>query len=265
MKNAQTILSFILAASFGLCAMAGDSTNQTASVWIPPQNPDPMKILAEARADIAAGQYANALAKLVWFQQDTQKAEPLWFALNDWSNLDAVYPLTLEKLEAIRDEAEKNVRNNNLRAFDNFLDFQEINEVFGTNEKTKELFVWLDSNKPSVARSVFDLAEPALIEAKEFKLCGKYINGDVNYKDDLESYKRNMQLAKDPRFGKRLQNSAEKTFIHDTTTIIAILVVNDRKTEAQQVADKISKESDVPKFKAEIQKALTGEIPLRWP
>jgi len=34
-----------------------------------------MKILAEARADTAAGQYANALAKFVWFQQDTAKAE----------------------------------------------------------------------------------------------------------------------------------------------------------------------------------------------
>jgi hypothetical protein len=265
MRNIQTFLIFVLATSFCLSATADDSTNQIASAWIPPQNPDPMKILAEARADTAAGQYTNALAKLIWFQQDTHKAEPLGFALNDWTNLATVYPPALEKLEAIRDEAEKNVRNKNLRAFDNFLDFQEINEVFGANEKTRELFIWLDSNKPYLAKSVFDATEPALIEAKEFQLCGKYINGDVNYKDDLESYKRDVQLAKEPRFGKRLQDFAEKTFINKTTTLIALLVVNDRKAEAQQVADKISKEPNIPEFKAEIQKALDGEIPPRWP
>jgi hypothetical protein len=265
MRNIQTFLIFVLATSFCLSATADDSTNQNASAWIPPQNPDPMKILAEARADTTAGQYTNALAKLVWFQQDTHKAEPLWFALNDWSNLDAVYPPALEKLEAIRDEAEKNVRNKNLRAFDNFLDFQEINEVFGANEKTKELFIWLDSNKPGVAKSVFDLADPALIDAKEFQLCGKYINGDVNYKEDLELYKDDMQRAKEPKFGKRLQDWAEKTFINRTTTLIALLVVNDRKAEAQQVADKISKEPNIPEFKTEIQKALNGEVPVPWP
>jgi len=62
----------------------------------------------------------------------------------------------------------ENVHDKDLRAFDNFLDFEEINEVFGENEKTKELFIWLDSNKLGVARSVFDVAEPALINAKNF-------------------------------------------------------------------------------------------------
>jgi hypothetical protein len=268
MRNVQTFFCFVLVVGFGFSSTADDSTNQTASTvanWTPPQNPDPMKILAEARADTAAGQYANALAKFVWFQQDTAKAEPLAFALPDWTNLDAVYPRALEKLKAIRDEAEKNVHDKDLRAFDNFLDFEEINEVFGENEKTKELFIWLDSNKLGVARSVFDVAEPALINAKEFRLCGNYIHGDTSFAENLESYRRDMQLAKEPRFGKRLQEYAEKNFINETTTLIALLVVNDRKAEAKQVADNISKEPNLPDFKAEIQKALNGEIPPRWP
>jgi hypothetical protein len=264
MRNTQTFLSFIFATSFCLSAMADDSTNQIASTWTPPKNTEPMKVLAEAREDIAAGKYTNALEKFVWFQQDTAKADPLAFALSDWTNLGAIYPPALEKLKAIRDESEQKLRNKK-GSFDAFDDFQAINTILGEENKTKDFFIWLDSNRPVLAKYVFDVVEPVLINAKEFSLCGKYINGETSYAEYLKWYRSNMQLAKEPKFGKRLQEFAEKTFINKTTTLIALLVVNDRKTEAQQVVDKISKESDVPEFKAEIQKALNGEIPPRWP
>jgi hypothetical protein len=43
------------------------------------------------------------------------------------------------------------------------------------------------------------------------------------------------------------------------------LTVDGRKAEAQQIADRISKEPNLPEFKNEIQTALNGEVPAPWP
>ena len=50
-------------------------------------------------------------------------------------------------------------------------------------------------------------------------------------------------------------------FINKTTTLIAILIINHRETDAQGMVDKIAKESGLPEFKAEIQRSLNGEPP----
>ena len=53
--------------------------------------------------------------------------------------------------------------------------------------------------------------------------------------------------------------------INSATTLIALLVLNDRGDEAKNIADKISQESDLPQFQTEVRKALNGEIPTPWP
>jgi hypothetical protein len=41
--------------------------------WRPPANPDPSEILKEAESDTAAGKYADALTKHIWFHQNALK------------------------------------------------------------------------------------------------------------------------------------------------------------------------------------------------
>jgi hypothetical protein len=253
----------------GVILIAGCSKHSATSKWAPPANPDPSQILNDAEADARAGNYPAALAKHVWFFQNALKYNEglygvrLSFALSDWVKLGKVYPPALEKLKAFRDEAESNIRKQtNIR--DNFHDFESINKELSEESKTVALFVWLDSNQSNSAKQVFDLAEPALVISKEYRLCGKYIDADASFNQVLKSYRTTSKIAQE-KLGKRVQDFADNNFKNETTTLIALLVVNNRKAEAQKIADKISKEPNLPEFKDEIQKALNGEVPPPWP
>lgn len=248
-------------------------TSSAVSNWTPPQNPNLMEISREAEADATAGNYADALAKHVWLFQNALKFDPSFVGvrvadeLASWVRLSAVYPPALDKLKAVRDEAAENVRQGN-DAVNEFQDFAAINNDLKEYGKTAELFIWIDANKPAFAKAAFAnqyLLVPALVKAKEFHLCGKYIDANAYFKQSLECYRTTAALGSNRPPFKAFRNIAKKDFINQTTMLIAILVVNDRKVEAQQIVDKISKESDLPEFKTEIQNALSGELPTQLP
>ncbi|HEY2343764.1 MAG TPA: hypothetical protein VGH90_12060, partial [Chthoniobacteraceae bacterium] len=44
--------------------------------WTAPKNPEPQKILAEARQDAAEGRYQDALAKYTWFHMNALRYDP---------------------------------------------------------------------------------------------------------------------------------------------------------------------------------------------
>jgi hypothetical protein len=239
------------------------------AAWTPPENPNPQQILNEAQTDTKAGRYEDALAKHVWFHENALKLRPslygvrLSFALSDWVELAAAYPVALEKLKTIRDQAADRVRESD-QVREPFHDFASINKYLNESIKTKDLFLWLNSSKPELAKSVFDLAEPALIDAKEYHLCGGYIE-PKSFDQIREQYHKNKELGQNPIHGERMQNYAEKSFANHTTTLIALLVVNDRKADADRIAAEALKERSDPPFEAELEKAKQGVVPTPWP
>lgn len=266
-------MRYILIVLIGAALITGCSKQKSSAVsdWTPPQNPNPQKILTEAEADASDGNYANALAKHIWFFQNALKYDSgeyvvrLSFALSDWVELGKIYPPALEKLKTFRDEAEKNVRHDkNVR--DNFNDFESINEYIKEEAKTVDLFVWMDSNKPDSAKAVFDLAQPALVKSKQYTLLGKYIQNPFSlYDKAVQDYERNAELAKNPKFGKQVQDFGESKFKNETTTLIALLVVTDQKAVAEKIVADLKKQPYLPKDNEQIQKALNGEVPPPWP
>ena len=80
-----------------------------------------------------------------------------------------------------------------------------------------------------------------------------------------ESYRRAKKLADDPRFGERHLDFANKKFANDSTTLVAILAVNDRKKEAEEIAASARAELDDRSFHAAIEQALQGVVPEPWP
>ncbi len=238
--------------------------------WTAPPNPDRQRILDEAESDAAAGRYEDALAKHVWFHQNALKHRPslygvrLSFALSAWTNLGAAYPPALAKLKSIRDEAARHVREAD-SGREAFHDFASISETLQDSSKTKDLFVWLDSHKPGVAKEVFDLAQPALIKAKEYHLCGGYIEAETSFHRILNLYHENKRIAQDPKFGKQLQEFGEKSFANGTATLVALLVLNDRKADADRIAAEALKEWNDAKFRKQMEKAKHGDVPDPWP
>jgi hypothetical protein len=253
------------------CLMAGCSTNANER-WKPPKNPNPQAILDEAEKDAAAKRYEDALAKHAWFHENALKTQPalygvrLSFALSAWVELGKSYPPALEKLSSIRDEAGIIVRDAK-GSRDLFHDFVAINEYLQEDDKTKELFRWLDANNPNMAKAVYDIAEPALVKVKEYRLCGNYLDPDKSFQLMRDSYRYHKErVSHNPKITKdMLREYAEKSFLHKATTLVALLAVNGRKDEADRIAIEAGTEWDDPKFKAQLEKAKNGEFPAPWP
>ncbi len=258
-------MSIRILASF-LCIL----TLAAHGAWKPPANPDPPTILREAMADTAAARYADSLAKHVWYHQNALALQPsqsgvrLSFALSDWVKLGEKYPAALKSLKAMRDAAEKDVRNGK-SPWEAFHDFTSINRYLDEAAKTKDLFVWLDANKPQLAKRTFDLAQPALIRAKEYRLCGRYLDPESRMKTMVVVLQNSRKPRGNPQLEESLREHANRSFINHTSNLVALLVANERKAEAEEVAAIALKEMDDPKLKEELEKARKGTVPEPWP
>lgn len=238
--------------------------------WKPPKNPDPQTILDEARADSRAGRYQDALAKYVWFHHHALDHDRSYAgvrlapALMSWYRLGKEYPPALEKLKEVRDHVGKQVLEGKTNARQHFTDFAAINEQLGEEGRTVDTFISLDRKAPEIAKKLYDIAQSALVEAEKFALCGKYLEPDKSYARMVELYRLNLEYVAtvEPSERNRYEReSVERRFIEKAATLIALLVLNDRKLEAQEVAEKARTESKYPNRNAVIDAALDGKLP----
>lgn len=247
-----------------------------ADEWIPPENPDPQAILREAKSDTQAGRYEVALSKHLWYHDNALVLQPgqsgvrLSFALSHWLELGESYPPALEQMKHVRDETEKRIRDEDqVRVrFGDFHDFVALNRTLREEQRTAETFKWLDETDEEDATRVFSVAKPALIKQKAYQLCGKYVDPERDLTRICDKYKMGMKLAKD-RFGEPHRDFTEKKFLNSATTLVAILVQNDRGAEAEEAAEKLKafvKNSDLQqKLTPQLKSALTGAVPKPWP
>ncbi|BBO33556.1 hypothetical protein [Lacipirellula parvula] len=249
----------------------------SAEAWTPPKDPDPMQILQEVDVDTQAKRYEESLAKLEWFYEHALEYQPsltgvrLSFALSNWGKLGQSYPPALVKLREVRDAAKQRITPEEGRkiAFEDFQEFTSINRELGDEEQTVDAFRAIDATDTDAAQRVFALAEPALIRAKDYELCGKYIDADESLEQILNSYKMAEKLAKNPKIGDSYIKYANKKFLNDSATLVALLVVNDRTAEAEEVMHELKKVEGDGKLHAKLTKeldtAIQGVVPKPWP
>jgi hypothetical protein len=243
--------------------------------WRPGANPDPRRILREAREDAAAGRYEDALAKHLWFHENALKLAPnldgvrLSFALAYWNRLGASYPPALERLRRIRDDLREDIRNaKETRAADVRRAFHElaaINRELSNDAGTVALFLWLDANRPPLAKVAYDLAESALIAANEYAVCGRYLD-KTTFPRLLSARQKSLTEAAaagrlPPDELNRFNEFVETVFALRTATLVALLVRNNRKAEARQIVLAAQKVRGDAAFRAQLAKALKGEVP----
>jgi hypothetical protein len=238
--------------------------------WTPPPTPIPKEILEEAREDAAACRYDLALAKHAWFHRSALRYEKalygvrLSYALDAWWDLAKVHPPALLEMRGVREEAGAVVKaGGEIR--EAFHDFRSLNDVLGESEKTLSLFAWLDVEAPDEAKTVFDLARPSLIRGGKFALCGRYLDDDYSFKCRVMGYQQNMRLAEDLKFGEDLRDFGNKYFANETATLVALLVLNDRKEEAATIAAEALEVLADPSFEQQLDEASQGRAPEPWP
>ena len=207
----------------------------------------------------------------MWFFENALKYAPnmygvrLSFALSDWKTLSDSYPPALEKLKAERDEAAVKVRESK-DPLHSFNDFASINGVLCEDARTAELFLWLDANNPATASVVYRLAQPALVKAENYRICGRYLNPARSLDSMVCNYTEEIkQIKDDPESRKRMSDFADDSLSNGVGTLVALLVVNGRTAEAYRVVDGALKARDDSAFRAQIESALRGEVPPPWP
>ena len=275
--------------TFMLLAMLAVPPAATAP-WTPPRNPDPHRILDEAEEDARQGRHAVALAKFLWFHRNALKHDPalygvrLSFALSSWFELGQEYQPAMDALKKTRDDALRDFKRARGKegehptdgpadaqsllsflgpAFESFHDFAAINETLGEASLTVSVFEELDREHPESARRLFDIAKEALVRAKAYALCGRYLRPDEDWLAAAQLYQ--MTRQSEEKFGAEVKEELEKSFTNKVATLLALLVVNGRRDEAEKIARKARLEWDSPAFHAAIDSALAGTVPEPWP
>jgi len=241
-----------------------------APAWTPPAQPDPQAILAEAREDRIAKRFDDALAKQLWFHREALQVDPafggvrLSFALAQWANLASKYEPAMIALQRARDAAEADVREGR-GARQAFATFAAINRELDEEQRTHELFRWIDGNDALLARFTYPMAQSALVEAKDYALCGKYLEPAVELAR-LAEIARSIDATMKRRFVQMEEKEAFDRFVvNGAGTLVAILAVNGRKREAIEMADGAKRILDTPQMRTALEQALEGRAPPRFP
>lgn len=255
-----------------LASLALSSTlSAQGQTWTPPEHPDPHLILGEAVQDRSAGRYELALAKHLWFHEHALKHQPslygvrLSFALAYWFELAEKFPPAMDELRDARDRAATRFHKSGYDRSD-FHDFVSLNRTLGEEARTAEAFKALDRMNSRAAHRVYRLAEPSLVRASEYKLCGKYLDPDTQFASAVRLYQHDRRLeAQRAHAEDRPPETARPSFVNRITTLVSLLVQNARREEAQRIADAALRELDDETFRNALAEALTGKVPAPWP
>jgi len=240
------------------------------AAWAPEGIPNPEKILDDAQSYAAQSRYKEALERHIWFHENAIKYQEslygvrLSFALSYWVRLGQKYPPALMALKEIRDQTESKIKAG-YNAYGLFNDVEAINAALNENESTTSLFVWLDKNKPEIARDVYKLAQRELVRSKNFKLCGKYLDPENAYLRHVRNFRDALKFAKSQPDDNRAEIFSYEYFSSEVATLIALLVLSGNADEAKNIYDMALLEWDDKEFQQQLNKALAGDVPEQFP
>ena len=239
--------------------------------WDVPDNPDPLEVMHSGLQDAMDGRHEVALAKFLWFHENALSFDQaligvrLSFALSYWHQLANDYPPAMTALQETRNQAERSFLSAGYR-FQDFHDLSSLNRELGTPTRTAEVFKQVTHRDINAAHQVYHIAEPALVAEKEFSLCNTFLEPEKR----LDVALRGFRVAR--RFetsnfgsGRRPPEIAFKHLVQNLSVLIALLVINNRASEAQAVADRA--QAALPDYQVlpELESALAGHVPPAWP
>jgi len=243
---------------------------QEPEIWQPPENPNPEEILNSIHEDVLAERYQTALAKHVWFFENALQYKPelygvrLLSALREWAELAKIYPPALVKLKEARDKALNQVYEGE-DLWPAFQDLTSLNHHLDEDMLTKDTFLLLHHQNPTAAKTVFVLAQPALVKAGEYKVCGQYLEPENFYQNILEIRHAELRMSQNPQTIPNIMKFSDKRFTSDVGILVALLVINNRADEANTIANQARQEWDNADFHKALDSALTGKVPPLWP
>jgi hypothetical protein len=232
----------------------------------PATGTQPDDVFREAVKNAAARRHQAALEKLLWFHKNAIRLQPSLsgvrrsYALSAWKNLADKYPPAMTALRRSRDIARRAARRRKGRAAQQqYADFAAINHYLDEEPKTVRLFKWLHEHRPKLARDVYHRVEDVLARAREFKLCGAYIESEEQFVRIRRGFRVNMRLAR-KEFGAEHEDYSYRSFSERTTRLVALLTLNGRTKEARQVVVRARRVWPDQTFAKQLASAQKGRL-----
>lgn len=243
-------LSLVVLAACGLPDDTGDSGDTGGPAE---------KALREAEKLAAAGKYAEALERHLYFHHHVLEEAPsmygvrLSFALSSWVDLGAVYPPALVALRDLRDEHARALLAGDTDR-ERFVDFAAINENLQEIPATVALFKELDAKQPEVAALVAQIALGSLVDAGEFALARRHLK-DLRPRIDraVRHYNDGMERVQQKNLDQSTVDAYRSIFADEAAQIILLL----HKTGDTELARTLQAEALALVDDTQIRDALT--------
>jgi len=238
--------------------------------WAPKNPIDPHSILSSAVDDRVSKNYKTALQKQLWFHHNVLEHNRsfygvrLSFALSYWVELANEYPPALKALEKELALSEAKVKSGKDCDENPFHDFSSINRELNRFKPVVSLFKYLDKEIPESARKNFNLAKSSLIRSKDYELYVKYVNSEKDILKIQKQYLDDLKLSEKEKFGPKMKEYAENSYIDSVTTLVAVLSVTGNDKEAKEVHAKALEKMNTVDLKSKLDLALSGEVPDPW-
>ena len=182
-----------------------------------------------------------------------------------WLRLAERYSPALAKLVETRNKAATDYLESGF-SFEAFHDLAGLNRVLDEPQKTAEAFLVAHQHDREAATSIYHVAQPALIAAGEFEVCGHYLDPEPQLERARGIYRRKLEWERErAKSDPCPPPTARRAFVREATTLIALLVKNDRSDEARRAASLALVELDDDEFNADLDSALAGNVPAPWP
>lgn len=176
------------------------------------------------------------------------------------------YPPALDKLKQVRDQTKARILANtsDKGSFDDLSSLAAINKKLGEEADTVATFKLVDKQNPRMAKSFYIAADDSLIKEKEYALCSKYLSPERSVDTDLMVFNFEEPKVK-PEHVALARKSRDERFINKAATLVALLVINDRKEEALKAVEKYKTVKADAEFHnrlaTTLDSALAGNLP----
>src|SRR5262249_29427937 len=139
-----------------------------------------------------------------------------------------------------------------------FHDLDALDEVLGEPELTAAAFILIDKISPDSAKDAYRVAQRSLITTKNFAICDRYLEPAKTYERMVEMLHLDMEYANNSKSAeeKRMRRETfERLFIDEGAALVALLVLNDHRAEAERIAGRLREELNDSTHAAEVDAA----------
>lgn len=278
-SDSSTLTNFtVLPLAKSETGFSADS-NASAEKWSPTlqpgEKPDFIQILQDAKELMSKHEYEEALQREIWYHNHS-KSDPSQrgvrnsSALADWAELARQYPKAKQALMDIRaaDEHEFSAGHGSVGLF---LEYQSINDEIGDDDATYSLFKKLDRENKQLAKKCFSIAEPLLVQKKEYDLCMDYIGNPDSAFERIRSSREKLKAWEDKQEKQREQQREHFQAMAKTNPAFARLpsfpgppkladmhFTGDTR-QLTEILDGANRKSDAEKIRAEASAVLNAD------